>query len=58
MEYGHQANCDKVAIDSQKVMKEEHTHHREGDRDMLAKKKEQKQAYIGEETTNQGEIEN
>lgn len=25
---------------------------------MLAKKKEQKQAYIGEETTNQGEIEN
>jgi hypothetical protein len=39
-------------------MREEHVHHREGDRDLLAKKKEQKQSYIGEETTNQGEIEN
>ncbi len=58
LEYGHQANCDKVAIDSQKVMKEEHAHHRKEDGDMLGKKNEQKQAYTGEETTNQGEIEN
>ncbi len=39
-------------------MKEERVHHIENERDMLAKKKEQKQNYVGEDTTNQGEIEN
>ena len=39
-------------------MKEERVHHLENDKDLLAKKKEQKQNYTGEETTNQGEIEN
>ena len=39
-------------------MKEERIHHLENDKDLLAKKKEQKQNYVGEETTNQGEIEN
>jgi hypothetical protein len=58
LEYGHQANCDKVAIDSQKVMEEEHIHYRENDRGMLVKKKELNKSYSGEETTNQGEIEN
>lgn len=42
LEYGHQANCEKVSQDSIKFMKEERVHHIENERDMLAKKKEQK----------------
>jgi len=38
-------------------MKEERVHHIENDKDMLAKKKEQKQQYQGDDSTNQGDIE-
>jgi len=38
-------------------MTQERKHHIESDKDMLAKKKEQKQQYIGDESTNQGDIE-
>jgi growth arrest-specific protein 8 len=57
LEYEHGNNCDKVKIDAQKIMKEERVHHIENDKDMLAKKKEQKQQYIGDDSTNQGDIE-
>ena len=38
-------------------MKDERIHHVDNEKDMLAKKKEQKQQYIGDDGTNQGEIE-
>ena len=38
-------------------MKEERVHHVENEKDMLAKKKEQKQQYLGDDSTNQGDIE-
>jgi len=57
LEYEHGNGCDKVKIDAQKIMKEERVHHVDNEKDMLAKKKEQKQQYVGDDGTNQGEIE-
>ena len=57
LEYEHGNNCDKVKIDAQKIMKDERIHHVDNEKNMLAKKKEQKQQYIGDDGTNQGEIE-
>lgn len=38
-------------------MKEERVHHTNEEKEMLQKKKEQKQSYIGDEGTNIGDIE-
>ena len=57
LEYEHGNNCDRVKTDSQKVMKEERLYHTNEEKEMLQQKKEQKAAYLGDEGTNIGEIE-
>ena len=57
LEYEHGNNCDKVEVDARRIMKEERVHHVENDKDMLAKKKEQKAQYDGDDRTNIGDIE-
>jgi len=57
LEYEHGNNCQKVKVDAEKIMKDERVHHVDNEKDMLAKKKEQKTQYLGDESTNQGDIE-
>ena len=58
LEYEHGNNCDRVKIDSQKVMKEERLHHTDKDKEMLKDKKKYKDDYTKDEIQNQGDIDN
>lgn len=52
LEYEHENSCARVKTDAQKILKEERMHHIDNDKDMLSKKKEQKQQYMGDDSTN------